>query len=135
MPLIKGAGLVWGISGGLTAQASGAPLTQSQNWSINSDSKEFKDGNGETKAVVFFNENYEMTMDVIPSGTTITLSKAENIFPVVGTKITIVDSDDAEIAGDYLFMSGDKKKSTDAEVMMTFKLKRWVTNDVTSTIS
>jgi len=135
MATIKGVGVVWGISGGLYAQATGAPLTQSQDWKIESEQKEFKDSVGNTKGLSFFNENYELTMDVVPSGSTLTLAKAENILPTTGSKVTITDADDSEIAGDYLFISGNKKKAIDQEVILTFVLKRWIDNDVTATIT
>jgi hypothetical protein len=135
MAIQKGIGVVWGISGGLTAQASGAPLTQSEDWKIDSDVKEFKDENGDTKGMVFFNEKHELTVEVIPSGTTLAFAKGENILPAAGDLVTITDSDDAEVAGSYVFMSGDKKKSQDSEVILTLNLRKYLTNDVSATIS
>jgi hypothetical protein len=138
---IRGVGVVWGIGSSFNATATGMGtfLPQGVDFDTDSEEVEIPDYKGETVAEIFFNEKDTLKMEVIPKGTSTTLARAANILPSPGSVVTVVDTEDTEIAGAtttaYLFISGSKRKTPKGAVVLNFVLKRYVANNVTTAIA
>ncbi len=138
---IRGVGVVWGIGSdfAVTATGMGTFLPQGVDFDTDAEEVEIADYKGETVGEIFFNEKDTLKMEVIPKGTSIALAKAANILPSPGAVVTVVDTNDTEIAGAtttaYLFIRGSKRKSAKGAVTLNFELKRYIANNVTATIS
>lgn len=134
---ITGFGVVWSLGTTITATGIGTNQLQSVDYGLESDVKELKGADAATKCIIFSDTKENMTIEVIPSGATIALAKAANVIPAIGADVTIVDADDAEIAGSpgattrWHFLSGTKRKTVDGEVRLTFVLRRYETDLVT----
>ncbi len=133
--------VIWGLGSSLTATGTGVGtfIPQSADFDVEAEEVSVSDYKGETTAVVFFDQKETLKMEVIPSGTTIALSKAASILPAPGTIITVVDTDDTEVAGAtttaYMFVRGSKRRSNKDVVKLTFEMKRYIANSVSTIIS
>jgi hypothetical protein len=138
---IRGVGVVWGLGSDFSATGTGVGtfLPQGADFEVEADEVEIPDYKGETIGEIFLNEKNTLKMEVIPKGTTLALARAANVLPSPGAVITVVDTNDAEIAGAtttaYLFIRGSKRKSVKDVVKLNFELKRYVANDVTATVA
>jgi hypothetical protein len=131
----------WGLGASLTATGTGMGtfLPQGADFDTESEVVEVPDYKGETVAAVFFNPVDMFKLEVVPTGTTIALAKAAAVLPAPGAIITVVDTDDTEVAGAttaaYVFMRGTKRRSNKGVVTLNFELKRWTANGVSTVIS
>ncbi len=131
----------WGLGASLAATGSGMGtyLPQSADFDVEAEEVSVADYKGETTAVVFFDQKEMLKMEVIPSSTTIALAKAASILPAPGTIITVVDTDDTEVAGAttsaYIFVRGSKRRSNKDVCKLTFEMRRHVANQVSTVIS
>jgi hypothetical protein len=138
---IRGVGVVWGLGSDFSATGTGVGtfLPQGADFEVEADEVEIPDYKGETIGEIYLNEKNTLKMEVIPKGTTLALARAANVLPSPGAVITVVDTNDAEIAGAtttaYLFIRGSKRKSVKDVVKLNFELKRYVANDVTATVA
>ena len=143
---IKGAGVFWGIGTSFVAAGTGIGTTggtnnpQSVKFSVEAEKRiKVDNSQGETIAEAFANQMQKMTIDVIPTGTTIAIAKAQSILPEPGAVVTITDTDDPEAAalnsGKYIFISGTKNRSNGDVVKMTFELEQYVARDLSTTIT
>ncbi len=131
---VLGTGVVWGIAGTtITGTGIGSHLAQSSSLSIDSEMVEIKNGDGETVGTVHYNSKETFTMDVIPTGATLSLiaSRAANIMPAVGALITVADTDDPyHTSKKFIFISGSKGRSNTDVAKLSFTMIRWTANDV-----
>jgi hypothetical protein len=129
--------VVWALSTSATATGMGTFTAQSAGFSTDSDKVELRDNRGEVITEIYYNAKEMLTMEVVPTGTTIALAKAANILPAPGAIVTVTDADDTEVAGgsgaEYLFVSGSKAKSNTDMVKLTFNMIRYVANNVAQT--
>lgn len=138
---IRGVGVVWGIGSSFTATGIGIGtfLPQGVDFDTDAEEVEISDYKGETIGEVFFNEKDTLKMEVIPKGTSIALAKAANILPSPGSVVTVVDTDDTEIAGAtttaYLLIRASKRKTPKGVAVLNFEMKRYAANNVTGTIT
>src|SRR5688572_11290079 len=88
-------GVVWGIGvTGLTGTGFTTFEPQSAQFSAESDEAEIRNGKGQVVTDIFYNQRHTLTIEVIPTGSTITLARAANILPIPGAIITVVDTED-----------------------------------------
>src|SRR5688572_6624451 len=136
---LLGVGVVWGLTTGATASGMGVFLPQSADFSVDSDRVEVRNGLGQVVGEVYHNQRQTMTMEVIPSSTTIALSRTANVMPAPGAVVTVTDTVDTELAathaGKYIFIRGSKKKTNTDLTKLTFELVQYVENDVAVVIS
>ena len=121
--------VVWALSTSATATGMGTFTTQSAGFNVDSDKTELRDNRGAVITEVYYNSKETLTMEVVPTGTTIALAKAANVIPAPGAIVTVTDADDTEVAGgsgvEYLFVSGSKAKSNTDMVKLTFNMVRY----------
>ncbi len=126
--------VAWGLVTGATGSGMGTFTPQSADFTVNSKSVETPNGVGQTINKTFYDFKQELSMEVIPTGTTLALAKAANILPVPGSIITVTDAGDTELtatnSAKYIFVEGSKKKSATGAVTLSFKLEQWVDADV-----
>lgn len=127
----RGVGVVWGIStSGVTYSGSGTLRHQSQQFSRSADSDETRDELGEVINVTTYNQQQELQLTVVPSGSTMAAAKSSNIVPVPGEKILIIDSVDTEVGAaspgkEYMVVSASKSKSNTGKTTIEITAKRW----------
>jgi len=133
MSLQKGTGVKWSIETTFTGTGVYATgIVQSVKYGLDGDQKKIKGADGKTVTRIFSDTIETITIEVIPSGTTLALAKASYVLPARGADITVVDSDDSEIAGSgtsdgtgtYIFISGEKTTTIDGEAVLTMVLER-----------
>lgn len=132
----------WGLGSSLTATAAsgmGTFLPQSADFDVEADEVSVADYKGDTTAIVFFDQKETLKMEVIPTGSTIANAKIASILPAPGTIITVVDTDDTEVAGAtttaYVFIRGSKRRSNKDVCKLTFEMRRHISNSVSTIIS
>lgn len=127
-------GVAWSLVTGATATGMGTFTVQGADYSIESELKEIKGADGAVKTIIHSNARETLTLDVIPSGATIALAKAANVMPAIGADVAVTDADDTELVGAagtsnrWHFVSGQKRKTIDGEVRLTFNLVRYETD-------
>lgn len=129
----KGVGVVWSLATGASATGMGTFITQSVDFGISATETEIKGLDGATKSLILSDPREDVTIEVVPSSTTLALAKAANILPDPGADVIVTDTDDAEIAGSgtgngtgtYIFLAGRKNKTTDGVTRLTFTLRRY----------
>lgn len=130
-------GVVWALATGVSATGLGTCQVQSADYGVESDLKEIKGIDGDTKCIVFSDPKETMSIEVVPSGATISAAKSASILPAPGADVTITDTDDSEVAGStgtsnrWHFISGTKRKTNDGEVRLTMTLRRYAADLVT----
>ena len=116
----------WSLNATVSGNGVGTGIVQSVDFGEESDEKAIKGADGATKALIFSDPRQTCTVEIIPSGLTISNAKTQSILPQVGTSITIVDADDTEIASEnWIFISGSKRRSVDSESVVTFNLRKY----------
>lgn len=141
--IIRGTKAVrWGLSTSATATGMGTFTAQSTEFQVDSEVAQLKDNRGATVAEIYYDPKHTLTMEVVPTDSTITNAKAANILPDPGAIVTVTDADDTEIAGGsagnevkYIFVSGRKQSSNTDFVKLTFNLRRYGDNNVAQVIS
>lgn len=130
-------GVVWGIGvTGLTGSGITTFEPQSLQFAAEADELEIRNGKGQVVTDIFYNQKHTVTIEVIPSGTTIALARTSNVLPDPGTIITIVESssEDSELtstnAAKYICVRASKSKSNTGATSITMELKQYVENDV-----
>jgi hypothetical protein len=130
-------GVVWGIGvTGLTGSGISTFAPQSLQFSAESDEAETRNGKGQVVTDVFYNQRHTVTIEVIPTGSTIAAARTNNVIPAPGTIITIVESsaEDAELTGTnsakYICVRASKSKSNTGATSISMELKQYVENDV-----
>lgn len=100
MPKIKGLGVVWGSSLGAVTFTGGAVLKSDHtNDNLEKQSQRFThyDGNGVRLGEVFWDQMDVLNLRVFPSGATIAAAEGQLPLPAHGSKVTVVDTKDADI--------------------------------------
>lgn len=132
--VIKGLGVVWStdlfkIDSTTTAGNTGtfaSGKVQSVSYEHGADKAEVKGDDGEVKSVIFSNVNERITVEVVPTGTTIALAVASNVLPAIGADVTIVDTGDSELnAAVFMYESGSKRRTVDGAAVLTMNLVRY----------
>src|SRR5688500_18707126 len=87
-------GEVWGL-GTTSATGTGIGTIQLQGLTFARESERatIKGPTGQDKVNIWFNHKNRLTLEVVPSGTTIALAKAANICPLPGTVVTVTAGD------------------------------------------
>lgn len=143
---IRGSAVFWGIGSSFAASGTGIAGTGVTNLpqSVELEKKAEKDVRienyrGECISRIFVDEMNALKVEVIPSADTIAHVKAGCFLPSVGALVTIVDTDDTQVAGTnsgkYLFISGTQRRTNNGAMVLTFMLEQFVANDVTATPS
>ena len=132
--VIKGLGVVWGanlfdpsITGtGTNTGAYATGKVQSVKYDHGADKVEVKGDDGDVKAVVFTNVVEKITVDVVPTGSSVANAVSSNVLPAIGQDITIIDTGDSELnAAVYMYESGSKNRSVDGAATITMNLCRY----------
>lgn len=127
-------GVVWALVTGVSATGLGTCQVQSADFGVESDLKEIKGADGDTKCIIFSDSKESLTIEVVPSGATIAAAKTASILPVPGADVAITDADDSEVVGSagasnrWHFISGSKRKTIEGEVRLTMTLRRYATD-------
>ena len=132
----KGIGVSWGI--GTTNITAGAGVLRNTGQSLSKEVEliEHRDTSGEVKGVTTFNATQGLELDVYPAGTTLaTAAEALVSFPAPGSAVTLTDSGDSEIAGEWMVVSSSKRKTNTDKVIGTLSLKKWAGISSYTTIS
>ena len=136
MSVQKGTGLVWSLPGFSLSGTGvyGAGIVQSVAYSRGGERSDVKGADGVTVTKVFFDGKETLTVEVIPSGTTIAAAKGNAILPARGADVTVDDSDDTEQVitgsgsgdgtGTYIFIEGSINKRVDGHVTLSMTLER-----------
>lgn len=96
------------------------------------DFEEFKGQNGEVETLIGSNEHYDVTVQFAPNGATraAAIASAGNSFPALIEKVVLSSFAIAKYNGNYNALPGATCKMTrDGVVVMTLKLRRYVTNN------
>ena len=126
--VIKGTGVIWSTDG-LSLSATGlyaAGKIQSVRYNLGGDVTEIKGDDAEVKAVIFSNSIENMTIEVVPTGSTIAAAVANFILPARGADVTITDTVDGEInSAVFMFVDGDKNRTVDGAGTLTMNIRRY----------
>ena len=115
---IKGATVKWGVGvSGLTGTTIATFNPQRASIRKEQKKKEISDGAGKTTTAVFYDAITRLTIEVIPTG-----GGTNNDIPAIGTKVTVVDTSDTQLAGDYTVESASKEESSEGELRITLEL-------------
>lgn len=123
----KGIGVVWGI--GTANLTAGQGLLRPTQQSLGKDVEliEHRDTVGEVKGLTTFNSTTTLEMDVYPADNA-SIADAEDAaenFPAPGTPVTLTDTTDSEINGEWLVITSTKRKTNNDKTIGTLSLKRW----------
>jgi hypothetical protein len=135
MPTQKGIGVVWGVSTGAIVVGGGRLIHSGQSLSEDIEISEHRDNSGEFIGVSTFAGTKTLELEVYPasavSSPTVAQSAAAMVAcPVPGEKVTLTDSTDGDVNGDWMVISASRRKSNTDKVTITMSLKRW--NGLTS---
>jgi hypothetical protein len=135
MPTQKGIGVVWGVSTGAITAGTGRLLHTGQSLSEDIEISEHRDNSGEFIGVSTFAGTKTLELEVYPASavSSPTVAQSANAMiscPVPGDKVTLTDSTDGDVAGDWMVISASRRKSNTDKVTITMSLKRW--NGLTS---
>ena len=123
-------GVVWGLGTTVSASGLGTCTVQSVDFGVETKKKEIVSSDGETRCVVYHDQQDAITIEVVPSGATIAAAKTAGAsgLPAIGADVTITDSDDSEVAAStWVFEGGSKRKTVDGEVRVTMNLRKFGT--------
>jgi len=123
--LLKGTGVVWGVNATLTGTGIFTGTVLSLTWDHNVKENEIPNADGETQALVLYDQKKEATIEVTPTGASVSAANTNNVVPEIGADITIVDANDAEIAGQYIYIGGGKQYRVDDVVKINMKLRKY----------
>lgn len=140
MSVQKGTGIVWGLAGaslsGTGVYATG--IIQSLRYTLGGKEVEITGTDGQPVNLTLYAHIQNITVEVVPSGATLTAAKACAILPVRGADITVADTDDTGSeyvgsstgngTGTYIFMGGGINKAGDAACTLTMELRRYETH-------
>ena len=125
--IVKGTGLVWSTSG-LSISATGAYAAgkiQSVKYELNGETVEVNDEDGDVAAVVFFADVEKLTLEVVPTGATVSAAAGNFILPARGADVAITDTVDGEInSTTFMFMSGSKNRTVKGVATLTMECER-----------
>lgn len=123
----------WGLATGATGTGVGTFDAQSSSFAAESDIAEFRNNKGQVIGEVLYNQRHTLTMEIIPTGTTIALAKAANILPAPGAVINVTDTEDTEVSGTnggkYVLIRASKQKSNTDYAKITMEMRQYVEND------
>jgi len=123
--IYKGVGVTWGTSSTTFSTGMGTFYLQSRDHSKKAENKSIKDGNGETRGKVFFDQTEEASFEYIPiSSGTVNGSLVPTI-PAIGDLFTVSDSIYTAIAGVYLVEDISTKSSNNGALKATVKLMKY----------
>lgn len=126
--VIKGLGVVWSTDA-LAVSGTGVFATgkiQSIRYNFGGDVAEIKGDNGEVKAVVFSNDIENITIEVVPTGSSVANANSSFVLPARGADVAITDSADGEInSTTFMFIDGDKNRTVDGAATLTMNLRRY----------
>lgn len=123
----RGIGVVWGI--GTANLTAGLGILRPTQQALGKELEliEHRDNTGEVKGVTTFSSTTTLEMDVYPADNA-SISDAEDAaenFPTPGLPVTLTDTMDSEINGDWLVISSTKRKTNNDKTIGTLSLKRW----------
>jgi hypothetical protein len=133
-------GVVWGIATGLSGTGvTSSFLPQSLQFGAEADEAEVRNGRGDVVTDIFYNQRQTITIEVIPSDTTVALSRTANVIPKPGAIVTVTDTEDTELAGTnsgkYICVRASKSKSNTGPTAISMELKQYVDNDVAAAVA
>lgn len=146
MATFKGLACFWGVDGitytGFGTTADTSRQTQSADLTVTSDRKEIRDGDGAVKAMVYYNHNRTLELEITPTGTTqakAATASDETILPA-GTKLVVAnaanDGDEidagegAGAAGAYIVQESSLSRSNESEAKISVSLYRSDVNEI-----
>lgn len=140
MAIQKGIGVVWGIGTTDLAAGTGVLRLTGENYSRDKEFVEHRGTDGEHVGVTSFGGTTTLELDVYPASDTAspTLAEAVNAninLPTVGATVTLTDSADTDIAGDWLCVAVGKRKTNTDKTVATVSLKRWTGISSYTTVS
>ena len=134
MSVQKGDAIVWSLVTAVSGTGIGAGIVDSVEYDQTPVSDEMTHGlDGKVKNRTFADTLERVTVNVIPSASTIASAKSNNIVPAIGADVTVTDADDAEIAGSaatsnsYHVVSARKSKTAKGKASVTITMERFET--------
>lgn len=132
--------VVWGLSHGATGTGIGTFTAQSAQFATEAEQAELRGSTGQTLGKIFYNAKQTLTLEVIPTGTTLALAKAANILPAPSAIVTVTaGDDDTEVdgthTGKYVCIRASKQSSNTDMVKISMELEQFVDNDIATLIS
>jgi hypothetical protein len=130
----QGIAVVWAISSTIAAIGSGSPIGSrritGQTAGREADTVEHRGTDGDVVGVTTFNQRETLELTIYPSGATRLLAQAQNILPLPGAVLLVIDSLDTDVgAGSpgkpYYVVSSSKVKGLEDKCVMTVSLARW----------
>lgn len=130
MPTQKGIGVVWGVSTGALTAGTGRLIHTGQSLSEDIEIAEHRDSTGEFIGVSTFAGTKTVELEVYPASnaSSPTVAQSANAMiscPVPGDAVTLTDSTDTDINGEWLCVSATRRKTNTDKVAITMSLKRW----------
>ena len=133
-----GVAKVFGMDGATVVVLTGAATITQESADLEQqyDYEEIKGQNGEVETLIASNENYPCTIQFAPNGATraAAANSAANCWPGPVSKVVLSQFSIAKYNGNYNAQPGATAKMTrDGVVIMTLRLKRFVTNNASLT--
>ena len=128
----KGLAVAWSITttaNGMAITGIGAAILNPTSQALTHDGEQVEHidpATGAAKGVTIFNRTSTLEMTVYPSAGSKAVAKtAAALLPKKGDNMTIVDAEDAQIAGQWHVESATKNKEAGSAVSFNVSLKRW----------
>jgi len=130
MATIKGATVKWGIgTSGLAFDNNQTCLAvfnpQRVRVQRTAKTKQIAGADGETKTVIYYDNVYKISFEAIPLGDQTNSISNTIKLPAIGSKVTITDATDADLAGDWIVEDATKEESNDGETRITLELTKY----------
>jgi hypothetical protein len=126
MSVQKGTALVWGV-GGFSLDGTGVYATgivQSVQYSLGGEEAETRGPDGKVENVVFYAKKEELTVEVIPSGSSIADAKGNAVLPARGADVTVA-TDVGGFGETFIFVTGSINQRVDGACSLTMNLRRY----------
>ena len=124
MARTQGTAIIWGLGttgiSGFAAVGSSTNAFTGADYAVEADVAEMKNYQGEVISKYYYNYRQTLGLKCYPAGSGANASA----LPMPGEKVTVADSSDSQIAGDYICESVSKARSNEAHVEFDIQLVR-----------
>ena len=124
MARTQGTTIVWGISttgiSGFALVGSSTNAFTGSDFSIESDKTDVKNGAGNVIAEYYYNYRTTLGLKCYPAGSGADVTA----LPVPGEKVTVADSADSQLAGDWICQSVSKAKTNEGHCEFDIQLAK-----------
>lgn len=122
----KGIGVVWGIGTTELSAGTGKLKPVSESYGADKEFIEHRDTEGEYLGCTSFAGTKTLELEFYPAGSTLAFATNAAInVPLPGVVVSLTDSADSDINGDWICVSFTKRKTNTDKLVGTLSLKRW----------